>query len=111
MWEGEDEAAVADLTPKQRLLGWIQNKIPQLPVTNFSRDWQDGRALGALVDGCAPGIFSIVLIIILIGFIILNCKGNRRFKLYYLSGFNIIIIMYLIFLIRSVSRMGSVGPD
>ena len=61
MWEGEDEAS-ADLTPKQRLLGWIQNKIPQLPITNFSRDWQDGRALGALVDNCAPGtqiVFSI----------------------------------------------------
>ena len=54
MMEGEDES-VMDLTPKQRLLGWIQNKIPQLPITNFSRDWQDGRALGALVDNCAPG--------------------------------------------------------
>ncbi|KAJ3602536.1 hypothetical protein NHX12_030289, partial [Muraenolepis orangiensis] len=41
-------------TPKQRLLGWIQNKLPDLPITNFSRDWQDGRALGALVDSCAP---------------------------------------------------------
>ena len=54
MWEGEEEGA-QDLTPKQRLLGWIQNKIPQIPITNFSRDWQDGRALGALVDNCAPG--------------------------------------------------------
>ena len=56
MWEGEEEGA-QDLTPKQRLLGWIQNKIPQIPITNFSRDWQDGRALGALVDNCAPGTF------------------------------------------------------
>lgn len=48
----EDEGAKKQ-TPKQRLLGWIQNKLPQLPITNFSRDWQSGRALGALVDSCA----------------------------------------------------------
>jgi filamin len=52
----DDDDINPDLTPKQRLLGWIQNKIPQLPITNFSRDWQDGRALGALVDNCAPGL-------------------------------------------------------
>ena len=51
----DDDDINPDLTPKQRLLGWIQNKIPQLPITNFSKDWQDGRALGALVDNCAPG--------------------------------------------------------
>jgi filamin len=45
-------------TPKQRLLGWIQQKIPQLPISNFNKDWHDGRALGALVDGCAPGKYS-----------------------------------------------------
>jgi filamin len=43
-------------TPKQRLLGWIQQKVPQLPISNFNKDWHDGRALGALVDGCAPGV-------------------------------------------------------
>ncbi|XP_078091829.1 filamin-C isoform X2 [Mustelus asterias] len=56
MWEDEDDEDVKKLTPKQRLLGWIQNKIPQLPITNFHRDWQDGKALGALVDNCAPGL-------------------------------------------------------
>ncbi|XP_069085496.1 filamin-C isoform X1 [Pleurodeles waltl] len=56
MWEDEDEEDVKKQTPKQRLLGWIQNKIPQLPITNFHRDWQDGKALGALVDNCAPGL-------------------------------------------------------
>lgn len=70
MWEGEDETS-ADLTPKQRLLGWIQNKIPQLPITNFSRDWQDGRALGALVDNCAPGKLSTY------------CTGDVTLVLYY----------------------------
>ncbi|XP_038668148.1 filamin-C [Scyliorhinus canicula] len=56
MWEDEDDEDVKKQTPKQRLLGWIQNKIPQLPITNFNRDWQDGKALGALVDNCAPGL-------------------------------------------------------
>uniref|UniRef100_A0A7N6BD73 Calponin-homology (CH) domain-containing protein n=1 Tax=Anabas testudineus TaxID=64144 RepID=A0A7N6BD73_ANATE len=56
MWEDEDDRDAKKLTPKQRLLGWIQNKVPQLPITNFHRDWRDGKALGALVDNCAPGL-------------------------------------------------------
>lgn len=55
MWDDEDDEETKKLTPKQRLLGWIQNKVPQLPINNFHRDWQDGKALGALVDNCAPG--------------------------------------------------------
>ena len=54
MWGDEDEGA-KDLTPKQRLLRWIQNKIPDLPINNFTSDWNDGRAVGALVDAVAPG--------------------------------------------------------
>ncbi|OXB51943.1 hypothetical protein ASZ78_013918, partial [Callipepla squamata] len=49
VWEDEDEEEARRQTPKQRLLGWIQNRLPQLPVTNFNRDWSSGRALGALV--------------------------------------------------------------
>ncbi|XP_054622814.1 filamin-C-like isoform X2 [Dunckerocampus dactyliophorus] len=56
MWEDEDDEDAKKLTPKQRLLGWIQNKVPQLPITNFHQDWRDGKALGALVDNCAPGL-------------------------------------------------------
>ncbi|XP_038578999.1 filamin-A isoform X2 [Micropterus salmoides] len=57
MWDEEEEADdKQQKTPKQRLLGWIQNKLPELPITNFHRDWQTGRALGALVDSCAPGL-------------------------------------------------------
>uniref|UniRef100_A0A8D0ASI1 Filamin B n=1 Tax=Sander lucioperca TaxID=283035 RepID=A0A8D0ASI1_SANLU len=55
VWEGEDEE-VTNPTPKQRLLGWIQHKIPDLPINNFSQDWRNGKALGALVDSCAPGL-------------------------------------------------------
>ncbi|XP_059185463.1 LOW QUALITY PROTEIN: filamin-B [Centropristis striata] len=54
-WEGEDGEAESK-TPKQRLLGWIQNKVPDMPITNFSQDWRSGKALGALVDSCAPGL-------------------------------------------------------
>jgi filamin len=36
-------------------MGWIQSKIPDMPITNFTNDWNDGRAIGALVDGVAPG--------------------------------------------------------
>uniref|UniRef100_A0A8C5GBZ7 Filamin-C-like n=1 Tax=Gouania willdenowi TaxID=441366 RepID=A0A8C5GBZ7_GOUWI len=56
MWDDEDDEETKKLTPKQRLLGWIQNKVPQLPIHNFNRDWRDGKALGALVDNCAPGL-------------------------------------------------------
>lgn len=55
VWEGEDDFDPS-LTPKQRLLKWIQNKIPDVPVNNFTTDWNDARAIGALVDACAPGL-------------------------------------------------------
>ncbi|XP_077428421.1 filamin B a isoform X1 [Vanacampus margaritifer] len=55
MWEGDDDDSDSK-TPKQRLLGWIQNKVPDMPITNFHKDWTTGKALGALVDGCAPGL-------------------------------------------------------
>ena len=47
-----------DKTPKQKLLGWVQNKIPDRPIKNFTTDWNDGIAIGALVDSIAPGEFS-----------------------------------------------------
>lgn len=54
VWDGDDFDPT--LTPKQRLLKWIQSKIPDVPVNNFTTDWNDGRAIGALVDACAPGL-------------------------------------------------------
>lgn len=58
MWEGEDDSQHdgKGATPKQRLMHWIQSKVPDLPITNFTSDWNDGRAVGALVDAVAPGL-------------------------------------------------------
>ncbi|XP_066973716.1 filamin-A isoform X15 [Macrobrachium rosenbergii] len=58
MWDGEDQVAPGEKgpTPKQRLLHWIQAKLPDLPITNFTNDWNDGRAVGALADAVAPGL-------------------------------------------------------
>lgn len=54
VWDGDDFDP--SLTPKQRLLKWIQSKIPDVPVNNFTTDWNTGKAIGALVDACAPGL-------------------------------------------------------
>lgn len=59
MWEGEEDLPVSDSkegpTPKQRLLIWVQNKLPDMPVRNFTTDWNNGKAIGALVDAVGPG--------------------------------------------------------
>jgi hypothetical protein len=39
-----------------RLMNWIQTKLPDLPIHNFTTDWNDGKAVGALVDAVAPGL-------------------------------------------------------
>ncbi|XP_067124657.1 LOW QUALITY PROTEIN: filamin-A-like [Centruroides vittatus] len=56
MWEGEEFGDKTGPSPKQRLLGWIQSKLPDVPINNFTSDWNDGRAVGALVDAVAPGL-------------------------------------------------------
>ncbi|CAH1731357.1 unnamed protein product [Aphis gossypii] len=60
MWDGEfgGEQVPNDKgpTPKQRLLNWIQSKVPDIPISNFTTDWNDGKAVGALVDAVAPGL-------------------------------------------------------
>lgn len=35
---------------------WIQNKIPTLSIQNFSTDWKNGTAIGALINAIAPGL-------------------------------------------------------
>ena len=66
MWEFESPDAPGsgrDATPKQKLMNWIQEKLPpELPISNFTSDWNDGRAIGALVDACAPGTKTYIYI-------------------------------------------------
>ena len=58
MWEGEEpQQQEGGPTPKQRLLNWINTKVPDLPIKNFTTDWNDGKAIGALVDAVAPGLY------------------------------------------------------
>ncbi|KAK6026237.1 Filamin/ABP280 repeat protein [Ostertagia ostertagi] len=46
-------------TPKQKLLNWIRGKLPVgMPLTNFTSDWNDGIAVGALVNAMVPGAVS-----------------------------------------------------
>lgn len=44
------------LTPKQALLGYVQDKIPDKDIKNFTSNWNDGTAIAALVDSIAPGL-------------------------------------------------------
>jgi filamin len=59
VWDDDDRSGTSgqrsEQTPKQRLLAWIQNKVADRSITNFTTDWNDGCAIGALVDGIAPG--------------------------------------------------------
>lgn len=47
---GEQGDAISDL------LKWVQSKIPEYNITNFTTDWNDGRAVCALVDAMRPGL-------------------------------------------------------
>uniref|UniRef100_A0A0N5A0K9 Calponin-homology (CH) domain-containing protein n=1 Tax=Parastrongyloides trichosuri TaxID=131310 RepID=A0A0N5A0K9_PARTI len=45
-----------NISPNQRLIAWIKEKLSdELPICNFTSDWNDGVALGALVEACCPG--------------------------------------------------------
>lgn len=46
-----------EMSPKQALLAWVTSKIPKkIPVNNFTTDWNDGRAITALVNAVEPGL-------------------------------------------------------
>ncbi|XP_063687121.1 filamin-B-like isoform X2 [Bolinopsis microptera] len=40
---------------KRAMLDWIQAVIPESNIKNFTTDWNNGRALSALVETCLPG--------------------------------------------------------
>jgi len=58
MWDADEFGLPQDQTPKQRLLNWIQSRVPDKPINNFTTDWNDGTSVGALVDAVAPGAFQ-----------------------------------------------------
>ena len=52
----EQHQATPVESPKKKLLGWMKQKLGGLDVGNFTSDWVDGKRLGALVNGVAPGL-------------------------------------------------------
>ncbi|WKY06847.1 hypothetical protein Q1695_006771 [Nippostrongylus brasiliensis] len=55
-WVQEKHDGQPEETPKQKLLNWIRSKLPPgMPLTNFTSDWNDGIAVGALVNAMVPG--------------------------------------------------------
>lgn len=43
--------------PKKLMLAWLQAVLPDLNITNFTSDWNNGIALSALLEYCKPGLF------------------------------------------------------
>jgi hypothetical protein len=39
-----------DSSAKDELLKWVQSKIPEYHITNFNKNWNDGKALNALTS-------------------------------------------------------------
>lgn len=59
--EGEDEevevvVTQSEMTATKTLLAWFQASLPQFQITNFTRDWNNGVKLSALVNYCKPGL-------------------------------------------------------
>lgn len=48
---------VDDTGAADDLLRWVQSKIPEYNIKNWTSDWNDGRAVCALVDAVRPGHF------------------------------------------------------
>ena len=48
----------ASTPPKKLMLSWLESAIPELKIKNFTKDWNNGIALAALLDFCQPGIFG-----------------------------------------------------
>eukprot|EP01116_Phalansterium_solitarium_P017453 TRINITY_DN4304_c0_g2_i1.p1 TRINITY_DN4304_c0_g2~~TRINITY_DN4304_c0_g2_i1.p1 ORF type:complete len:752 (+),score=320.34 TRINITY_DN4304_c0_g2_i1:113-2368(+) len=38
------------------LLNWVRSKIPEYNINNFTRDWNDGRAICGLTNALKPGL-------------------------------------------------------
>ncbi|WP_411023172.1 hypothetical protein, partial [Salmonella sp. s51228] len=44
------------VSTKEAMLNWITGIVPDCKIKNFTTDWNDGRALCALVDRLKPGL-------------------------------------------------------
>lgn len=49
--DGNDSAA-------NELLEWIRSKIPEYDIKNFTKNWNDGRAICALTNAMKPGLIG-----------------------------------------------------
>ncbi|VDM74520.1 unnamed protein product [Strongylus vulgaris] len=49
-------ASRSKIPPKKLVMAWIQSVVPELKLTNFRTNWNDGRALSALLEYCQPGL-------------------------------------------------------
>ena len=59
-WEvpHDKRETMQNVKPKQKLMNWLQAKLPkQINIANFTSDWNDGRAIGAVLESCYPGLF------------------------------------------------------
>uniref|UniRef100_A0A914VJE6 Calponin-homology (CH) domain-containing protein n=1 Tax=Plectus sambesii TaxID=2011161 RepID=A0A914VJE6_9BILA len=50
-------ASRTKIPPRKLMLAWIQAVLPELKISNFRTNWNDGKALSALLDYCQPGVF------------------------------------------------------
>ncbi|XP_074658485.1 filamin-A-like isoform X4 [Tubulanus polymorphus] len=44
------------IPPKKLMLSWLRAVIPENQISNFTNNWNDGRALHALINYCQPGL-------------------------------------------------------
>uniref|UniRef100_A0A1I7TZT0 Calponin-homology (CH) domain-containing protein n=1 Tax=Caenorhabditis tropicalis TaxID=1561998 RepID=A0A1I7TZT0_9PELO len=49
-------ACKTKIPPKKLVMAWIQSALPELKLTNFRTNWNDGIALSALLEYCQPGL-------------------------------------------------------
>ncbi|KAE9548441.1 hypothetical protein FO519_008349 [Halicephalobus sp. NKZ332] len=51
-------ASHTKIPPKKLIMAWLQSALPEIKLTNFRTNWNDGVALSALLEYCQPGLFS-----------------------------------------------------
>ncbi|PAV76656.1 hypothetical protein WR25_23382 [Diploscapter pachys] len=49
-------ASKTKIPPKKLMMAWIQSVLSELKLTNFRTNWNDGKALSALLEYCQPGL-------------------------------------------------------